>query len=40
MRALFEADPDDVNGGTTAGRKLIREMEDILKSAARQRGAE
>jgi hypothetical protein len=40
MRSLFESDPDDMNGGTTAGRKLIREMEDILKSGARQRGAE
>ena len=38
MRALFESDPDNTNGGTKAGRKLIREMEDILKSAAKRRG--
>lgn len=40
MRALFEADPDDTNGGAKAGRKLIREMEDMLKSAAKRRGSE
>jgi hypothetical protein len=37
MRALFESDPDDTNGGAKAGRKLIREMEEILKSAAKRR---
>ena len=39
MRALFESDPDNSNGGARAGRKLIREMEDILKSAAKQQGS-
>jgi hypothetical protein len=38
MRALFESDPDNTNGGARAGCKLIREMEDILRSAAKQRG--
>ena len=37
MRALFESDPDNTNGGTKAGRKIIREMEDILRSTARPR---
>src|SRR5579872_6198313 len=37
MRALFESDPDNTNGNTKAGRKLIREMEDILKSAGKPR---
>ncbi len=37
MRALFESDPDATNGGAKAGRKLIREMEGILKSAAKRR---
>lgn len=32
MRALFEADPDDTTGDTHAGRMLIHEMKDILKS--------
>jgi len=40
MRVLFESDPDSVNGGTRAGCKLIREMEGILKSAAKRRGPE
>ena len=40
MRALFESDPDSVNGGTRAGCKLIREMEGILKSTAKRKGAE
>jgi hypothetical protein len=39
-RALFEADPEDKTGDTRAGRMIIREMEDILKSAARRRGSE
>jgi hypothetical protein len=30
MRAHFEADPEDTNGRTREGRKLIHEMEDIL----------
>ena len=37
MRALFEADPDDNTGDARAGRKLVREMEDILISTARRR---
>lgn len=40
MRALFEADPDDKTGDTQAGREIIHEMEDILKSAAKRRGPE
>jgi len=40
MRALFEADPEDKTGDARAGRMIIREMEDILKSAARRRGSE
>jgi hypothetical protein len=40
MRALFESDPDNTNGGTKAGRKLIREMEDILRSAAKPRASQ
>lgn len=32
MRALFEADPEDKTGDTQAGREIIHEMEDILKS--------
>ena len=38
MRVLFESDPDDTNGGAKAGCKLIREMEDILRSTAERRG--
>ena len=37
MKALFESDPDNANGGTKAGCKLIREMEDILRSAAKRK---
>jgi hypothetical protein len=36
MRALFESDPDDKSGATQAGRELVLEMEDILKSVARR----
>ncbi len=36
MRALFEADPDDETGDTHAGRMLIHEMEDILRSVAKR----
>ena len=36
MRALFESDPDNMNGNTKAGRKLIRDMEDILRSTAKR----
>ena len=37
MRALFEADPDNTNGNTKAGRRLIREMEDVVKRAGREK---
>jgi hypothetical protein len=37
MRALFEADPDDTTGDARAGRKIIREMEDILKNMSKRR---
>jgi hypothetical protein len=37
MRALFEADPEDKNGDTHAGRMLIHEMEDILTNAAKRK---
>lgn len=37
MRALFESDPEDVTGDARTGRKLVREMEDMLKSAAKRR---
>jgi hypothetical protein len=37
MRTLFEADPEDKTGDTRAGRQLIHEMEDILKSAINRR---
>lgn len=40
MRALFEADPEDKTGDTQAGREIIHEMEDILKSAAKRSGSE
>ena len=39
MRTLFESDPDNTNGNSKAGRKLIREMEDILRSAAKSRAS-
>jgi len=32
MRALFEADPEDKTGDTQAGREIIHEMEDVLRS--------
>jgi hypothetical protein len=31
MRAHFEADPDDSNGGSDAGRQLVYQLEDLLK---------
>lgn len=31
IRQLFESDPRDENGGTSAGRKLILEMEELLQ---------
>jgi hypothetical protein len=36
MRALFESDPEDKTGDTQAGRMLIHEMEDILRSVTRR----
>jgi hypothetical protein len=30
IRGLFESDPRDENGGTSVGRKLILEMEELL----------
>ncbi|HLG90137.1 MAG TPA: hypothetical protein VKZ79_23425 [Alphaproteobacteria bacterium] len=32
-------DPDNTDGNTKAGRKLIREMEDILKSTSKPRAS-
>lgn len=40
MRALFEADPEDTTGDTRAGRKIIREMEDLLMRVGAQKGWE
>ena len=40
MRALFDSDPDETNGGTKAGRKIIRDMEHILKAAISRRKSE
>ena len=37
MRPLFEADPEDKTGDAQAGREIIYEMEDILKTAAKRR---
>lgn len=36
LRALFEADPEDKNGDTQAGREIIHEMDDILKNIAKR----
>lgn len=36
MRALFEADPDDKTGDARTGRKIVREMEEILTSVAKR----
>jgi hypothetical protein len=36
MRALFEADPEDKSGQTLAGRKIILEMEELLKQMQRK----
>ena len=36
MRAHFEADPEDKTGEATAGRRIIREMKDILTSTYRK----
>jgi hypothetical protein len=32
MRAHFEADPEDKTADAVAGRRIIREMQDILTS--------
>ena len=37
MQAHFEADPEDSTGEASAGRQLIHEMEDILRSTYRKR---
>lgn len=37
MRALYEADPEDKNGATDAGSKLIWELNALLKSTPRKR---
>jgi hypothetical protein len=37
MRAHFEADPEDKTGEAMAGRRIIREMEDVLTSTYRKR---
>jgi len=36
MRALFDADPEDKTGETLEGRKIIQEMEDILRQVRRK----
>ena len=36
MRALFESDQDDKTGETHAGRMLINEMREILRSATKR----
>jgi hypothetical protein len=36
MRAHFEADPEDKTEDARTGRRIIREMEDILKSTYRK----
>ncbi len=37
MRAHFEADPEDKTEDARAGRRIIREMEDVLTSTYRKR---
>jgi len=37
MRAHFEADPEDKTDDAIAGRELIHEMEDILRSARKRK---
>lgn len=37
MRAHFEADPEDKTEDALAGRRIIREMEDSLKSTYKNR---
>lgn len=36
-KRLFEADPDDTNGKTDEGVKLIHEIEEIIQSVRRKR---
>jgi hypothetical protein len=36
MRALFEAEPEDKTGETLLGCKIIHQMEDMLRDAARK----
>lgn len=36
-KALFAADPDDINGKTDEGRKLLFEIEDLIQDTRRQR---
>jgi hypothetical protein len=37
MRAHFEADPEDKTDDALAGRRIIHEMEDILKSTYKKK---
>ncbi len=37
MRAHFEADPEDKTDDALAGRRIIQEMEDILRSTYRKK---
>ena len=39
MRAHFEADPEDKTEDGAAGRKLLFEMEDVLRSVRRRKPA-
>ena len=39
IRALFESDPDDINGNTHDGQRLIYEMDDILLDIAKRAAA-
>ena len=36
MRALFEADPEDKTGDCAKGQRLILDMEEMVKEAARR----
>lgn len=36
MRAHFEADPEDTNGRAKEGRKIIREMKELLRRRSRE----
>ena len=39
MRSLFEADPENKTGETRAGRKILQEMEGIVRDAAKRKGS-